>query len=97
MDRNSILYIAALAAAAWVIYRASKAQTLEIENSEAAAPFRQYRKASDLMWNPVNIKRFYKDGPISWIGEGEDGTKWIAYSSHPTELPNVFRTVSRIR
>lgn len=86
----SVTYVAAAAAVLWVVYRVQLAHKAEVEHHTEDVRQPVYRNAAAMMdAGPTIVKRVYKEGPLSWIGEDQGGTKWIAYSTSD-QVPAVF-------
>ena len=78
---QTFTFIAAAAAAGFVIYQMRQASAQEAAVDNSYLKMAEYRKASQLLYNPVIVANLYRDGPLSWVAEDTSGRKWVAYGS----------------
>lgn len=79
--QNNFTFLAALAAAGYVVYQMSRATTQERAVDLSYVRMAEYRPASALCDNPALVVNLYRDGPLSWVAEDSSGRKWVAYGA----------------
>jgi hypothetical protein len=84
-------FIAASAGVLYLVTRVNKLNQKQDENDEQSVRQPQYYSTGDNNGEFIPIVKVYKDGPISWVAEASDGSKWVQYSNSTTRPPQLMR------
>lgn len=83
--------IIGIAGVVYVISQANKVMKKQDEVDEQSTRIPQYFSTGDNNSEFIKATKVYKDGPISWVAEASDGSKWVQYSSATMAPPALMR------
>lgn len=90
-DQINWSFVAGLAGVVFILHQTRTVQKKQDEIDEQSIRIPQYFSTGDNQSEFIPARKVYKDGPITWVAEASDGTKWIQYSNSTARPPSLLR------